>query len=127
MVDLPVMHDLKLSDKEYNLLVDFIYQKCGINLGDNKKELVKARLTKRLRFHKFKSFMEYYEFILQDSTGNELVEMVDAISTNVTSFCREKQHFDYLKEKVLPEMIGQKRMNRRQKIRIWCAASSTGE
>ena len=44
MVDLPVMHDLKLSDKEYNLLVDFIYQKCGINLGDNKKDY---RVTKK--------------------------------------------------------------------------------
>jgi len=127
MEGLPITRELKLSNKEYALLADLIYRRSGIALGDNKKELVKARLMKRLKFHGLKSFGEYYELLLRDKTDSEIVETIDAISTNVTSFFREKQHFDYLSKIVLPNTIEQKKRIRKRKIRIWCAAASTGE
>lgn len=119
--------ELQLKEKEYNLLTALIYQRCGIHLGDNKKELVKARLMKRLRTLKLRSFMDYYDIVLNDTTNNELVEMIDAISTNVTSFFREKQHFDFLVKNVFPAMVEHKQKVRNQRIRVWSAACSTGE
>lgn len=126
-MDLPIMSNMSLSDEEYNSLVEFIYNVSGINLGDNKKELVKARLMKRIRFHNFNSFAEYYNYVIKDQNGNELEDLLNAISTNVTSFFREKQHFDYLTSVVLPEMLERKKTKGDQKIRIWSAAASSGE
>lgn len=118
---------IKLSDREYQLLADLIYEKSGIHLGTNKKELVKARLMKRLKFYQLGTFREYYSLISQDQYANEVVEMIDAISTNVTSFFREKQHFDFLERSVYGPMIAEKKRRRSARIRIWSAACSTGE
>ena len=68
------------------------------------------------------SHRDYLRFLLEDESGEEIIQLLDVISTNVTSFFREAEHFEYL-ENFLKEIVesGQK------KIRIWCAASSTGE
>ncbi len=126
-MDLPIMNNIVLTDNEYNSLVEFIYNVSGINLGDNKKELVKARLMKRIRHYNFGSFAEYYNYVIQDPSGKELEDLLNAISTNVTSFFREKQHFDYLTNVVFPEMFERKKIKGEQKIRIWSAAASSGE
>lgn len=126
-MELPLKSDVRISDKEYTLIANFVYEKCGINLGDNKKELVKARLAKRIRSYNFKSFREYYEYVIHDVTSSEVVEMIDAISTNVTSFFREKDHFDFMQRVAIPELIANKNSARSKKIRIWSAACSSGE
>ncbi|MCK5579752.1 MAG: protein-glutamate O-methyltransferase [Candidatus Omnitrophica bacterium] len=116
-----------ITEREYKRLVEFIYAQSGINLGDKKKELVKARLGKRLKVYGFRKFQEYYEFVSSPKGSDELVEMLDAISTNVTSFFREKQHFDFLNRVALPEIINRKKQQRDNRIRAWSAACSTGE
>ena len=74
-----------------------LYEKAGINLHEGKKELVRSRLSRRLRAKKMTLFKEYYKFLMADESGEELIHMLDAISTNLTRFFREPKHFDFLK------------------------------
>ncbi len=115
----------ELSDRDFRRFSVLVYEKCGINLHDGKKELVRARLSKRLRKGNFKDFKTYYRFVAEDESGNELVRMLDAISTNQTSFFREKKHFDFLKETVFPSYVVEKINSR--KLRFWSAGCSSGE
>lgn len=117
-----------LSNKEFEMFRGLIYNTCGINLTLSKKELVKARLTKRLTKTGTSSFNEYYNYVTKtDKSGKELIHLIDNISTNKTDFFREKKHFDFLNTTLLPALILSKEQNRNRKLRIWCAASSSGE
>lgn len=116
-----------LKASEYRALVDLIYETSGISLGDNKQELVKTRLGKRLRALDLKSYREYLEFVSEEANDHERMLMINAISTNFTSFFREKQHFDFLVKKALPDIVRRKQAARSNRIRAWCAAASSGE
>lgn len=117
-----------LSNKEFELFRRLIYDSCGINLTSGKKELVKARLSKRLTKIGIDSFTDYYKYVTKtDKTGKELICLIDSISTNKTDFFREKQHFDLLNTSLLPSLISSKTKAGIKKLRIWCAASSSGE
>lgn len=121
------MHPI-LSNKEFELFRNLIYKTSGINLAQSKKELVKSRLSKRLAARSIYSFAEYYRYVTRnDKSGEELIHLLDSISTNKTDFFREKKHFDFLHTKLLPELIAKKEKMRNRKLRIWCAASSSGE
>lgn len=101
---------------------DFIYQVSGITLGESKESLVSARIGKRMRALGLEDPMDYLAVVKDDPTGPELVEMLDAISTNVTSFFREPQHFQFLDTVIRGWLSkGQRR------FRLWCAAASSGE
>lgn len=119
-----LFRDIELSGREYSLLAELVRERSGINLGDNKKELLKARLVKRLRARGFTSFRQYYECVSRGGGDGELGEMINAVSTNVTSFFRENRHFDYLGQKVIPELAARPSGAR---VRLWSAACSTGE
>jgi chemotaxis protein methyltransferase CheR len=98
------------------------HKHAGIALRDNKEALVSARIAKRVRVLGLASEDQYLEYLQNDKSGAELVSFLDVISTNFTSFFRESDHFDLLKEELaLRVKEGAKR------IRIWCAASSSGE
>ncbi|MDP2799275.1 MAG: protein-glutamate O-methyltransferase [Deltaproteobacteria bacterium] len=114
-----------LTDNEFELFSKLIYTKAGINLHTGKKELLRARLAKRLRSSNFHSFREYYDYVLQDKSGEELVQLLDSISTNLTSFFRESKHFQFLADEALPGLLADKK--RGGKIRIWSAGCSSGE
>lgn len=116
---------LELSDKDFEKMRRLIYEECGINLTPAKKELVKARLSKRLRIGQFKSFHDYYEYVLNDTSGKELILLLDSIVTNFTFFFREPKHFEYLKANFLPEILSKK--NAEKKLNFWSAGCSSGE
>jgi len=118
------LQNVEMTDADFKKISGLIYDLCGIHLNDGKKELVKARLGKRIRGGRFSSFRDYYQYIVQDQTGQELVHMLDSISTNFTSFFRERKHFDYLQSELLPELISGKKEKR---IRFWSAGCSSGE
>ena len=101
---------MNITEKQFNQFSNIVYQECGINLHDGKQQLLQARVSKRLRATGIKSIKEYLNRINEDA--GELVDFIDAISTNHTYFFREKHHFTYLNE------------THRE---IWCAASSSGE
>ena len=121
---MPVLKDLTESD--FNLFRRLIYEQSGISLNPSKKELLRTRLRSRLEREKFKSFRQYYKFIVEDKTGQALVPLLDDISTNLTSFYRENNHFNYLNQ-VLPEWIKRKKKAGDNIFRIWSAGCSTGE
>jgi len=117
-----------LSNKEFELFRRLIYDSCGISLTSSKKELVKARLSKRLTKAGIDTFKDYYKYVTKtDKTGKELIHLIDSISTNKTDFFREKKHFDLLNTSLLPSIISSKTKAGIKKLRIWCAASSSGE
>ena len=84
----------------YNQLVKIIYDKSGITLNDNKVTLVSARIAKRMRVLGVEESSDYLRVILEDDTGEEIIHLLDAISTNVTRFLREPDHFELLKQLV---------------------------
>ena len=117
---------IPIKEKEYRALTQLIYEKSGINLGDNKHDLLKTRLGKRLRALGIRSYTDYYNLVVNSPDDGELMLMINAISTNFTSFFREKQHFDFLDRTVLPEIVEKKR-RATLRLRAWCAAAASGE
>jgi chemotaxis protein methyltransferase CheR len=99
-----------------------VYEKSGITLHEGKESLVSARIGKRIRHLRLDSAQEYLDYVINDESGEELINLLDAISTNVTSFFREAEHFDFLKN-IVKEWMGKGQ----KRFRIWSAASSTGE
>lgn len=119
--------NMTLSDRDFLHIREIMYKHCGINLHEGKKELVRARLAKHLRKGNCKSFGEYLKQVYQDKTGRAFSDLVDSLSTNLTSFFREKQHFAFLERTLLPQLLQRKRQGGVFKIRAWSAGCSSGE
>lgn len=113
---------MNLNEREYKKLCSIAYDKAGINLQKGKESLVSARVAKRLRALNFSNVRQYLNLLANDEDGKELIEFLDVISTNFTSFFREIKHFEVM-EKYVKTWI----KNGQQRFRIWCAASSSGE
>jgi chemotaxis protein methyltransferase CheR len=116
-----------LTQEEFQRLSDAVYDHCGINLHQGKKELVDARLVKLLRASHFQSVGEYIDFVVEHQQDDEFYALIDALSTNVTNFFREMGHFDYLAKVFLPALLNKKQKLHQTRIRGWSAACSSGE
>jgi chemotaxis protein methyltransferase CheR len=117
-----------LSQALFDRLSTFIYTQSGIKMPLSKKAMLEARLTKRLRAIGLKGFTEYCAYLFSPSgIANELVHMIDVITTNKTDFFREPQHFEYLTEYVLPDLINTRGIGIKRPFMIWSAACSSGE
>ena len=116
-----------LTERDFRKISKLVYEHCGINLHVGKKELIRARLAKRLRIGNFKSFSDYLKHVLEEKTGKEFSMLIDSLSTNLTSFFREGQHFEFLRSRFIPSMLEQKAKNRDFRIRAWSAGCSSGE
>jgi len=127
MTETLTIENLVLTDKDFRKISDMVYEHCGINLHESKKELVRARLAKRLRVGGFRTFHEYMNHVHEDKTGKEFSILIDSLSTNLTSFFRESQHFDFLRSEFLPSLLERKEKNRDFRIRAWSAGCSSGE
>jgi chemotaxis protein methyltransferase CheR len=114
----------KISDDEFNLLAKYIKDYCGIHLKVEKKTLLIGRLTSWLDELEMTNFMDFYKFLKNNKDGVVLSLLIDKITTNHTYFMREKEHFDYLQTQVFPYL---KATVKSKDLRVWCAASSTGE
>ena len=122
------MHTAEMSDLVFCRLGEFIEKELGIRMPPSKKTMLAARLQKRLRFLHLKSFEEYYDYVFSpDGVENELIHMIDIVTTNKTDFYREPAHFDYLLSTALPELINLRGSGVRKKLLIWSAGCSTGE
>jgi chemotaxis protein methyltransferase CheR len=121
---MPPLQTPEVSDRDLATIVRMVYEKSGITLHAGKRGLVSARLQQRLRHRGVASFRDYVKLLQEDVTGEELTAMLDAITTNHTSFFREPQHFEYLATVVLPPLRDASRVT---PILGWSAACATGE
>ncbi|HYE83499.1 MAG TPA: protein-glutamate O-methyltransferase CheR [Clostridia bacterium] len=115
---------VSITEKEFKQFAEFIKSSYGINLKEEKKSLVIGRLHNVLAQQDFKSFSDYYDYIVSDKTGNAVTVLIDKITTNHTFFMREADHFHYFKNIVLPYLVDKVRD---KDLRIWSAGCSSGE
>jgi chemotaxis protein methyltransferase CheR len=121
MLDAALQGAHGLSEQEFESIRRLARQEFGLDLKRGKEELVAARLSKKLREHGMTSFRQYYRHVLEDSSGEALIGLIDALTTNHTSFLREPAHFNFLRDAIVPSL------GRRARIDVWSAACSTGE
>ncbi|MBC9248815.1 SAM-dependent methyltransferase [Pseudomonas alcaligenes] len=110
-----------LSEPEFRQLQQLFYQRVGIQLPPVKKPLICGRLSKRLGALQMGSYREYYQHLISPAGATELEVAIDLITTHETYFFREPKHFDFLQQKILPQVATQ------SDFRVWSAASSSGE
>lgn len=115
---------ITITDKEFEQISSYIKANYGIYLKNEKKTLVIGRLQNVLLQNGFKSFSEYYQYLINDKTGMAASTLLDKITTNHTFFMREADHFSYFSEVVLPYFTAN---NSARDLRIWCAGCSSGE
>ncbi len=116
----------KLTDQQFRKLSRFIHEGFGIKMPEVKKVMLQCRLQKRLRKLQIPTFKEYIDFVFsEDGKANEVIHLIDVVSTNKTDFYREADHFEYMTEVVLPELSG--RVSSRKPLKIWSAGCSSGE
>ena len=116
--------EFEFTDEIFQQIRQLVKLHTGIVLADGKQDMVYGRLTRRLRALDLADFGSYLDIIRQEDE-EEIINLVNAITTNLTSFFREEHHFDYLKSTVFPSLLEKNALTR--KIRIWSAGCSTGE
>ena len=115
---------LKMTDREFDQLAIFLKSNYGIKLHKEKKPLAVGRLSNVLLKLNLESFTKYFDYVISDKTGEAANELVNRITTNHTFFMREKEHFFYLRDEILPNLS---KTLKEKDIRIWSARCSTGE
>ena len=117
-----------MSEKDFRRFRNFIYDRCGINLGPKKKLMLTGRLSKRLRDLGITSFGDYFDYVTSSGgQAEELIRMIDVVTTNKTDFFREPKHFDFLKNRALPLLLQSGRATSHKRFNIWSAGCSSGE
>ena len=116
--------EFSFSDQEFRFLAELANKRTGIVLAEHKKDMVYSRLVRRLRALKLKSFAEYCDLVQGEQGRDEIGNLVNAITTNLTSFFRESHHFDHLRDEVLMPLSADPPSPR--KLRIWSAGCSAG-
>jgi chemotaxis protein methyltransferase CheR len=119
---------LSMGLREFKLFRTLVHERTGIWLRDGKQVMLASRLSRRLRLHGLSDFAEYYDYVLRTpDNGEEIRELINCVTTNKTSFFRERHHFDFLANTVVPQIRSDARPGTQKVIRVWSAASSTGE
>jgi len=118
---------MHITDAEFHAIRDLVYNRLGITLSDQKKNLVVGRLQKILRGRGMKTFKQYYDSVVADKTDHALSELANQITTNHTFFFREPDHFEFFKSDILPWMTQRHKAIHSKDLHIWCAAASSGE
>lgn len=114
---------LKMTDEDFKRLITFVKTNYGINL-EKKRVLIEGRLTNMLTERGFTEYKTYLDMVFKDPSGPDMADLINKLTTNHTFFLREPEHFEFLKTVVLPYTES---VVKDHDIRIWCAASSTGQ
>ncbi|MEO1752100.1 protein-glutamate O-methyltransferase CheR [Thiofaba sp. EF100] len=124
MSDGTTAREFEFTQADFEFLRALVTDHTGIVVSDNKRDMLYSRLARRLRALGLNTFAEYRAY-LRTHEAEELTNLINAVTTNLTSFFREPHHFEYLARTVIPELLHKKERERR--IRIWSAGCSTGE
>jgi chemotaxis protein methyltransferase CheR len=114
---------ISINDDDFKKLTQFIKGNYGINLT-HKRTLIEGRLSNIISEKGFENFSDYLDFVFNDKKGEEIIVLINKLTTNHTYFMRESNHFDYVRDTVLPYLSGSVKDH---DLRIWSAGCSTGE
>ena len=109
-----------ISPFAFHKIRDYVYRTAGIVIGNDKTALVTGRLWRRLELYGHKTYEAYFAYVSSPEGAQERSTMLDLLTTNETYFFREPAHFEFLRDQIIPQQ-------RNKPMRVWCAASSTGE
>lgn len=110
-----------MTQRDFEFIRELAYNQTGIVLPERKRHMVYSRLCRRLRALRIRSFFEYCGYLQQEP--DEMGHFINALTTNLTAFFREKHHFHYLRDHLVPKW----RQRRSRRLRVWSSACSTGE
>lgn len=113
-----------ITDSEFQRIVKYVKNHCGIDLSQ-KRVLVGGRLENYLVRNGYASYDEFMAKVERNPGGQEEGDLINVLTTNHTYFMRESAHFDYMRKVVLPWL--KQKAGKDKDLRIWSAASSTGE
>jgi chemotaxis protein methyltransferase CheR len=116
--------EFEFTEKDFKFIVNYAFEKTGIAISDNKKDMIYSRIARRIRALGFANFNEYCDYLKGDDASNEIVDFVNAVTTNLTKFFREFHHFEHLRNISLPNSFGVNQGSK--KLRIWSAGCSSG-
>ncbi|WP_198146061.1 CheR family methyltransferase [Desulfonatronovibrio magnus] len=117
----------RLSDHDFRIISDLVRKCFGIQLTEQKRSLVTGRLQGLLREMDLPDFSSYCRLLEKDTSGQFLDALANRISTNHTFFFREPEHFNFMRETILPELKARGDKTGHKDLRFWCAAASSGE
>jgi chemotaxis protein methyltransferase CheR len=121
-----IANDENMSTRDYTRLCNLIYEQAGIRLGAEKKTMLEVRVKRRLKALELPSYSQYCDYLFaRQGLKEELVSLIDVVTTNKTDFFREPKHFNFLVETALPELISRDAGGR--PLLIWSAGCSSGE
>ena len=119
------VREFDFTQADFDSLRTLVKEQSGITLGEAKRELVYGRVSRRLRALGLSAFADYRRMLAGPEGQAEMIEFINAVTTNLTSFFRESHHFDFLRDDYLRQKVADAKGTRR--LRIWCSAASTGE
>jgi len=117
--------EFEFTQDDFGYLREMVSSRTGIVVADEKLDMFYSRLARRLRLLGLSDFKKYCDLIKNEQDGFEAGQLINAITTNLTSFYREPYHFDFIAESLIPELI--KADPNRRRLRIWSAGCSSGE
>ena len=114
-----------LKKRDFKRVAELAKANWGLNITEKKVELVENRLRSHLRKSKFNSIGEYLDHIENEADDEDRLVFFDLLSTNVTSFFRERDHFDYLEREFYTALNRGNLTLPGKRIRIWSASTGT--
>jgi chemotaxis protein methyltransferase CheR len=118
---------VQIRDPDFQFIRQLVYDQSSIHLGEEKREMVCTRLNNRLNHFGLSDVAEYCELLKSNKEPEEVTHLIDALSTNFTTFFREIEHFKFLKQNVIPDYLDSGLAEQDVPLRAWSAACSTGE
>ena len=116
-----------LKESQLKSYSNFLYKKTGINISEAKKETFEIKIQKLMRRNNISSYDEYFKIISNEGNKSHIQEFINTITTNTTEFFREVAHFEYIEKNIEKILADIPRIEKKREIRVWCAASSSGQ
>ncbi len=117
----------QFGDRHFRKFSELICASFGITMGEAKKEILRTKLDRLVSRYELQSYDEYYKRLVERENKELFIEFANAITVNMTSFFRENNHFEYIKNNMAGLLKGNPRITDRNEIRVWSSACSTGE
>ena len=116
-----------LRESQLKSYSNLLYKKTGISISESKKETFEIKIQKLMRRNNISNYDEYFEIISNEENKESIQEFINTITTNTTEFFREVAHFDYIEKNIEKILADIPRIKNNREIRVWCAASSSGQ